>query len=148
MKILIQVICFGLLLSVCISKPTEKTEDEFIPSITFPDTKNRITFEVEIAKTAHSREKGLMYRAFLAEKKGMLFIFDYEAIHSFWMKNTYIPLDIIFINSKKEIVDIIENTQPQSLHVRKPIAPSLYVLEINGGLAKKYGLKKNMRVDF
>src|SRR3989344_2335385 len=73
---------------------------------------NEKTFEVEIADTSLERAQGLMFRAELKEYQGMLFIFPISEKHSFWMKNTFIPLDIIWIDENFEIVYIYENAQP------------------------------------
>jgi len=99
-------------------------------------------FLVELAQTAKQRQVGLMFRQHLEENSGMLFIFEQEKVHKFWMKDTYIPLDMIFINTDGEIVGIVENAQPQTLTPRFVNSPSRYVLEINAGLAKKYGINK------
>ena len=78
-----------------------------------------------------------MYIDTLPLNQGMLFIFDNEAIFSFWMKNTAIPLDIIWIDSHKKIVFIHHQSTPFSEKAINPKKPALYVLEINGGLSKK-----------
>jgi uncharacterized protein len=116
--------------------------------ITFQVPNGNISFEVEIAQTSFSRQRGLMFRKNMADNKGMLFIFELEMEQIFWMKNTLIPLDLIFLNNKKKVVGIIENTSPQSLAPLTVYLPSLYVLEINGGLAQKHGIKKNMQAIF
>jgi len=107
-----------------------------------------IVFQVEIADTSAKREMGLQYRRELADDKGMIFLFPAESIQSFWMKNTPIPLDMIFINQERKIAGIVEQTLPFSLDPRSVSSPSQYVLEINGGLSKKYGLKAGDAVRF
>lgn len=100
-------------------------------------------FDVELAITPKERSIGLMFREKLNSKMGMLFVFEEEGKHSFWMKNTLIPLDIIWINENKEIVFISENTQPcekSSCPIIKSTENAKYVLEINGGISKKIGL--------
>ncbi len=101
-------------------------------------------FFVEVAKTTAEREKGLMNRSHLDENKGMLFIFENEGLYSFWMKDTLIPLDMIWINSANQVVFIAKNVQP----CKSLICPSInssaragYVLEINGGLSDSLGIK-------
>jgi len=98
-------------------------------------------FNVEIAKTDFERGKGLMFRKNLAEKSGMLFIFEKSGFYPFWMKNTFIPLDIIWISEDKKIVFIYKNAQPcVSGTVCENInsqAPASYVLEINAGESDK-----------
>jgi len=107
-------------------------------------------FEVELARTREEQAQGLMFRQSLSRDKGMLFIFPGEGIYSFWMKNTLIPLDIIWINENKEVVFISENILP----CEKDPCPlfssdkkSKYVLEINGGVSKEIGLKVGDKVE-
>ena len=95
-----------------------------------------INFSVEIADTKKLRERGLMFRTKLKKKEGMLFIFPYEKIIKMWMKNTQIPLDIIFISEDKKIVDIVENTKEMTDTIIVSKVKSKYVLEINSGLVK------------
>lgn len=104
-------------------------------------------FRVEIASTAYQRQRGLMGRKSLEKDKGMLFIFEKEEIHPFWMKETLISIDIIWLNKNKEVVFIKESAAPCQ-EICEPIIPSQkasYVLEINGGLAKKINLKAGDR---
>jgi uncharacterized membrane protein (UPF0127 family) len=101
-------------------------------------------FSVELAKTDAEREKGLMYRTQLGADKGMLFIFDQEGVYPFWMKNTLIPLDIIWIDSNGKVVFIGENIQPCKIIIcptTNPQVKAKYVLEINAGVSKEMGLK-------
>lgn len=105
-------------------------------------------FQVEIADTPAKRELGLQYRRDLPADRGMIFLFPTESEHSFWMKNTPIPLDMIFINSERRIVGIVEQATPFSLDSRSVTGTSQYVLEINGGLSQRYGLKAGDRVRF
>ncbi len=97
-------------------------------------------FEVELAITNKQRQQGLMYRSELAPNKGMLFIFSAEQARSFWMRNTYIPLDIIFLRSDGSIINIIENAEPQTDTPRPSTAPAKAVLELAGGRAKELGI--------
>lgn len=108
----------------------------------------KITLRVEIADSDLERMRGLMFRKNMPEKEGMLFIFDEENLTPFWMKDTYMPLDILFINSQKEIVDIAENTQPLSEELVPPHAPYRYALEVNAGFVKKYKVERGDRVEF
>lgn len=108
-------------------------------------------FDVELAKTDAERNRGLMSREKLDSDKGMLFVFDREGEYSFWMKNTLIPLDIIWINEKKEAVFISENTQPckeDSCPTINPGKNAEYVLEVNGGGAQKIGLNIGDTLNF
>jgi uncharacterized protein len=107
-----------------------------------------IGVSVEIADTPESQARGLMYRNHLDPDRGMLFLFEEQKRHSFWMKNTLIPLDLIFIARDGRIVGIHPNAEPFSL---KPIdagAPSQAVLEVNGGFAAVHGLAAGDRASY
>lgn len=109
-------------------------------------------FKVDLAKTPAEISRGLMFTEGLAQNKGMLFIFEKDGNYPFWMKNTLIPLDIIWVNGNKEVVFISENNQPcpeesPCLSVN-PGKNAKYVLEINGGLAAKIGLKIGDKFNF
>lgn len=112
------------------------------PKVTIATKEGReLTFQVEVADTPTKRELGLQYRRDLAGDRGMIFLFPTESEHAFWMKNTPIPLDMIFINSDGKIVGIVEQAMPFSLDSRSVPATSRFVLEINGGLSKRHGIK-------
>ena len=104
--------------------------------------------EIEIANDNESIERGLMYRRSMDENKGMLFIFPDERPRSFWMKNTYIPLDIIFVNSQMEIVSIKEhNTQLGEWSIPSE-KPAMYVVEVNAGFCGRHGIKTGDKIFF
>ena len=101
-------------------------------------------FSVELAQTEAQRDTGLMNRKSLDKNKGMLFIFGEVGFYPFWMKNTLIPLDMIWIGADKKIVFISENAQPCKIlicPVIVPLAKAEYVLEINAGVVSVAGLK-------
>ena len=102
---------------------------------------------VEVAKTPQERAKGLMWRKNLGKDEGMLFIFEQEEYHSFWMKNTYIPLSIAFIDRDGNIVDIKE-MKPLSSKSHSPPKPILYALEMPKGWFTKNGIKKGDVIRF
>ena len=106
-----------------------------------------IHYRVEVAKTNEEQVKGLMYRLELKKNEGMLFLFDNEKKTSFWMKNTFIPLDIIFINKNGSINKIHNNTKPKSLKRIKSKGEVLAVLEINAGEAKKNNIGYKSFID-
>lgn len=110
--------------------------------LTIKTPEKNITFNVEIAKTPTEQAYGLMDRKSLADNTGMLFVYDKPSELSFWMKNTLIPLDIIFIDSEKKIVDIQTMTpcHEVSCPVYNSKKPAQYALEINAGLSKQYHL--------
>lgn len=105
---------------------------------------NETCFQAELAVTPEERAKGLMYRETMDEDKGMLFVFDASGEYSFWMKNTLIPLDILWIDENKTIVYMNENTPPceQDLcQSYKPDKNANYVLELNAGTVDKFGIE-------
>ena len=119
------------------------------PKVTITTKQGRaVSFVVEIADTPSKREMGLQYRRDLAADRGMIFLFAAESQQSFWMKNTPLPLDMIFINRARKVVGIVEQTVPFSLDPRSVSAPSQFVLEINGGLSKRHGIKAGDTVRF
>jgi len=103
-------------------------------------------FSVEMATTEAEREKGLMYRKSLPEGQGMLFDFQRDQEVGFWMKNTYIPLDMIFIRGDGRILRIAENTEPLSERIVSSNGPVRAVLEVIGGTARKLGIAPGDRV--
>ncbi|MBI2629141.1 DUF192 domain-containing protein [Candidatus Pacearchaeota archaeon] len=108
-------------------------------------------FSVEVAQTAVEREKGLMFREKLDSDKGLLFIFPRAEKYGFWMKNTLIALDIIWIDENKTIVYIKENALPckeEKCDVYYPNKKALYVLEVNGGLSEENNLSVGEIVEF
>ena len=103
-------------------------------------------FAVEVVANDEERQKGLMFRKELPEGNGMLFDFKVEAPVSFWMKNTYISLDMIFIRADGRIASIAENTEPQSERLVPSAGPVRGVLEVIAGTARKLGIKPGDRV--
>ena len=97
-------------------------------------------FQVEIARNEAQRAQGLMYRRFMPADRGMLFEFQAFEPVAFWMKNTYIPLDMIFIDREGRVTRIVANAEPLSETALPSGAPCIAVLELNGGVAAKIGL--------
>lgn len=112
--------------------------------------KEKIKVDVEVADNDEERMLGLMFRESLGENSGMLFIFDTKAKYAFWMKNTLIPLDVIFIDENFNIVDIIYavpcKEDPCERYI--PKTESLYVLEVNGNFTAKNGILTGNKVRF
>lgn len=105
----------------------------------------------ELAITPAEREKGLMFRKSLAPDQGMLFVFEEEDFYSFWMKNTLIPLDIIWLNANRQIVHIEKNVPPCTADPCPSYSspyPALYVLELKAGQAEENGLKPFDQLSF
>jgi uncharacterized membrane protein (UPF0127 family) len=116
--------------------------------LTFISTKNKflVSIDIEIADTPEKRSLGLMYRTSLGELQGMLFIFDEEDYQSFWMKNTPLSLDMIFVSARNEIVTIHENTTPYSPESYSSTKPAQFVIEVNAGFVKKFGIQVGDRI--
>lgn len=112
------------------------------------DGKSKYNFDIEIAEDNESRNMGLMYRETMQSNQAMLFIFDQASVQSFWMKNTYIPLDIIFIGADSTIVSISENTTPFSEESVISNSPALFALEVNAGICKKHNLIKGDKLNY
>ena len=107
-----------------------------------------VCVSVETARTQSQRQLGLMYRRELPPDSGMLFYFDHEQKQAFTMKNTYIPLDMIFITGGRRIAGIAENTTPLTEGPYEVDAASQYVLEVNGLFCRKQGIAAGDRVLF
>ena len=93
--------------------------------------------DIELAQNESQQQLGLMYRDALAENQGMLFLFDNEEVRSFWMKNTILPLDMIFVNARSEIVTIHKHTTPYSDETYVSTRPAKFVIEVNAGYTDK-----------
>lgn len=104
--------------------------------------------DIEIADDEYQIQTGLMYRKSMQNNQGMLFIFPEEAPRSFYMKNTEIPLDIIFIDSKNKVVSIQKNAQPLDESSLPSEGPAQYVLEVNAKLTDSWNLKKGDSISF
>jgi uncharacterized protein len=119
-----------------------------VPVVVLRASGRALPIRVELATTEDQRERGLMYRNRLDPDSGMLFIFDHEAPLTFWMKNTLIPLDIIFIGRDRKILGIVANAAPETENPRRVDGLSRYVLEIGGGLSDRLGVTPGSVVEF
>lgn len=136
---------FALPLAACGSHGSEAERAATIP-LTITAGEKVHKFKVEVARTAEEQQQGLMFRTGLPAGGGMLFPFEKPRIASFWMKNTLIPLDMIFVRADGSIDRIAENTIPESL---EPVASGgevAAVLELAGGTAAALGLDESARV--
>lgn len=109
--------------------------------VTIETAHRDVHFVVEVASSPAAQRQGLMYRKHLASDAGMLFVFPEEKRVSFWMKDTYIPLDMIFIDSSGTIVDIHENAVPLSRSLITPSRPARAVLEVNAGAVARIQIR-------
>jgi len=125
---------------------TFKKEGELSFLDSLNNTKAKI--DIEIADTEYDRQLGLMKRKSMEENQGMLFIFPDEGEKSFWMRNTFISLDMIFVNSKKEIITIHKNTKTLSNSSYPSSAPAVYVVEVVAGFTDKYNIKEGDKISW
>jgi hypothetical protein len=113
---------------------------QMLPTVTLKGHR----FSIEVAQDDPSRERGLMYREHMEDNHGMLFVFEQETPQAFWMKNTKIPLDMLFFDHAGKLVAIQAQAQPckaDPCKVYPSNEPALYVLELNGGMAARIGVK-------
>ena len=104
-------------------------------------------FRMEVVATNSDRMRGLMFRKSLAANAGMIFLFQEEREHSFWMKNTLIPLDMVFVSSAWKVVGALENVLPLTEDPRTVGIPSQYVLEFSAGTIKRLGVSNGVAVE-
>jgi len=112
------------------------------------DNKRLCDFRIEIAATPMEQEKGLMFRKSLKKNAGMLFIYDGDEIRFFWMKNTFIPLDIVFIDSRLKVTDIYRSAKPNDETTIPSRAPARFALEINAGMVDRCRISIGNKIGF
>ncbi len=112
------------------------------------DGSEPIKVDVELALDKEKQRMGLMYRKSLPDHGGMLFVMEKNEIQSFWMKNTYVPLDIIYVDLDKKIVSIAKNTVPLNETSLPSEGIAKYVLEVNAGFSDAYNLQKGDQLNF
>lgn len=113
-----------------------------------PAGRDAVSVRVEVAKTPAERQRGLMFRQQMDEDAGMIFLFEQPQQLAFWMHNTFIPLDMIFIRSDMTVLGVVENAEPQTDDSRQVPGVSQYVLETNAGFARKHGIAAGNLVKF
>jgi uncharacterized membrane protein (UPF0127 family) len=118
------------------------------PKVYITSPSGEVAVNVEVVATEAKIERGLMYRQAMALDAGMLFMMGREYTWSFWMRNTLIPLDMLFIGKDKTVVGIVENAEPKTETLRKVDGPSLYVLEVNAGWSKQHQVAAGAKVRF
>jgi len=111
------------------------------PTVFLAGTRGEVAVKVEVARTSEERRRGLMFRDKLAADRGMLFVFPEEKVQSFWMRNTKISLDLLFIAKSGRIVGIIRRAEPMNEESLSVPMPAKYVLEVNAGFADEHGVK-------
>jgi uncharacterized protein len=118
------------------------------PSVRFETSSGTWVVKVEIARNDAERSRGLMFRTELAGDRGMLFLFEGPEERSFWMRNTLIPLDMIFLGEDRSVVGVLANAEPRTDSPRAVRKPSKYVLEVAGGQALAHGVGPGTRAVF
>lgn len=136
----------ALPMAACSSDPAAQAETAATIPLTIEMAGKAHRFDVEVARTAAEQDRGLMFRTGLPERGGMIFPFEKPQIGSFWMKNTLIPLDMIFIRADGSIDRIAENTIPESLEPVVSGGEVSAVLELAGGTAARLGIDESAKV--
>jgi uncharacterized protein len=113
-----------------------------------PDGNAIKTIDIEIADTEYERQRGLMFRDEMKEDQGMLFIFPYQTMQSFWMRNTKLSLDIMFVDNQKRIVTIHRGTDILSDKSYASAEPAIYVVEVIAGFTNKYNINEGDKIDW
>ena len=117
-----------------------------VVDVSFPEASGAPAVKAELARTPHDIERGLMYRKAMADDRGMLFRLDSRRIHTFWMHNTCIPLDIMFLDDDGTLVGVAEAAPTLDDDVRSVPCPSSWVLEVNAGWTRKHGVTPGQKM--
>jgi uncharacterized membrane protein (UPF0127 family) len=117
-----------------------------IGHVAFPDSRDAPKLEVELMLNEKNQERGLMFRRSLNDDKGMLFAWSHPTVHTFWMHNTCIPLDMLFIDDRGYIAGIVENAPTLNDEGRSISCPASYVLEVNAGWSRQHGVEPGQKV--
>ena len=139
---LVAIVSLFLMYNLCEVSASVKSELSIITS-----NGSKHNFLVEVAKTEEEKKIGLMFRKTLAKNAGMLFLFKREALRLMWMKNTFIPLDILFIDKNGVIKRVVKRTIPHSLATISSRQSVLAVLEIKGGITSSLEIKRGDRIE-
>lgn len=145
---LVSVCLFLLFCSVAVAQ--DDLDAAFDKSVLIIHASDHACYRIDIYIAADNaqRSRGLMHVRSLPETTGMLFLYDRDAILSMWMKNTFIPLDILFVRADGSVSSIAYNTEPQSLQSIPALEPVRYVLELNAGVAEKLSIDQYSRLEW
>ena len=152
--VIVLIIVFAVFMIINNFFPGKKKDNEFIFKkngvLTFTDSTGNVKdkIDIQIAETDFDRQLGLMFRKSMGENQGMLFIFPEATVQSFWMRNTYISLDMIFVNSEKKIITIHRNTKILSDQSYQSTEQAKYVIEVDAGFADKFNIIVGDKVDW
>jgi uncharacterized membrane protein (UPF0127 family) len=130
----------------CPTDPAGSSPMVPIGHVAFPESRDAPRLEVELMLTEKTQERGLMYRKTLADEKGMLFVWSRPSVHTFWMHNTCVPLDMLFIDDAGYIAGIVENAPTLNDEGRSIACPVVYVLEVNAGWSRRHGVQAGQKV--
>ena len=136
------IVSLFLIYNLCEVSASVKSELSIITS-----NGSKHNFLVEVARTEEEKKIGLMFRKTLAKNAGMLFLYKREALRLMWMKNTFVPLDILFIDKKGVIKRVVKRTIPHSLATISSRQSVLAVLELRGGITSSLEIKKGDRIE-
>jgi len=153
-QLLIILAALATLGAACETRPIDNDQDgngldatfEKEPLVVVSDDGKRHRFDVYIAADYEQQRRGLMFVRSLPETTGMLFVYEKKAARSMWMKNTYIPLDMVFARPDGSVSSVIHDTVPQTLDPQNSIEPVTYVLELNAGTARRLKIGRNSRL--
>jgi uncharacterized protein len=138
---------FALCLACWLAWSGASRADAALEPLVIVSSGTRHAFEVEVMRTEAERARGLMFRRYMPPERGMLFDFKVAAPVSMWMKDTFIPLDMLFIRADGAIARIAANADPMSTRIISSGEPVLAVLELNGGTAARLNLKQGDKVE-
>ena len=110
------------------------------------DRGEEIEFDIYLATDFEQQRRGLMFVRDMPERTGMLFVYEREETRSMWMKNTYIPLDMVFARADGSVVNVVTDTVPQTLNSHRSDGPARFVLELNAGTARRLGIGTGSRI--
>lgn len=138
-----------LLLVACHGAPaTAHGENGQRAQATFTTPQGPVAVDVEVAATERAREQGLMYRKSMPANAGMVFVFPSASPHTFWMRNTYIPLDMVFVDAGHRVIGVVPSAEPLTLTGRGVRGSSKFVVELNGGTCARLGIAAGSTVTF
>jgi uncharacterized membrane protein (UPF0127 family) len=137
-----------ILLASTIPVVAKDLESQFDQDVLIVDASDYgcFRFDVYLARNDAQRERGLMFVRDLPDNEGMLFVNDREVVLSMWMKNTFIPLDIIFARSDGTIINVVRNTKPLSMKEFWSGEPAKFVLELNAGITRRLAIDEDSRI--
>jgi len=133
--------------SICPHDPLETPLVLKRGKVRVPEAKGAPLIDVEIANTPATEQRGLMYRTKLGAEQGMIFTWPSESIRTFWMHNTCLPLDMLFLAKDGTIVGLLEQVPTLNDRPRQVRCPAAYVLEVNAGWSRRHGVKPGMKLD-